>query len=169
MYVYTLIIYFRNFFMEKLKKLSKKLITFLFSHKKFLKIVVLQWIQWIILIEEVRGARKEVDLWFHLEGSPPKLDSEQGRNQSEEILSSCHDDLYGRAVLLMHSCWEWRRSFYQYCVAPRNPLFLAGGNFFLFFSANLILVSIEIIPEWCFLIFWIFLLFFFWNFLARVR
>ena len=54
-------------------------------------------------MEEVRGARKEVDLRFHLEGSPPKLDFGQGRNRSEEILSSCHDDLYGRGVLLMHS------------------------------------------------------------------
>jgi len=86
--------------------------------------VVLQWIQWIILMEEGRGARKEVDLRCQLGGSPPKLDFGQGRNRSEEILSSCHDDLYGRAVLLMHSCWEWRRSFYQYCVAPGNPLFL---------------------------------------------
>ena len=33
-------------------------------------------------------------------------------------------------------------------------------NFFLTFSANLILVWIQIMPEWCFLIFWIFLLFF---------
>nr|YP_009242031.1 ribosomal protein L2 [Oryza minuta]AMQ23378.1 ribosomal protein L2 [Oryza minuta] len=36
--------------------------------------VVLQRIQWIILMEEVRGARKEVDLRCHLGGSPPKQD-----------------------------------------------------------------------------------------------
>jgi len=29
-------------------------------------------------MEEVRGARKEVDLRCHLEGSPPKLDFGQG-------------------------------------------------------------------------------------------
>lgn len=50
-------------------------------------------------MEEVRGARKEVDLRCHLEGSPPKLDFGQGWGNAE--MSSCHDDLYGRAVLLM--------------------------------------------------------------------
>jgi hypothetical protein len=53
-------------------------------------------------MEEVRGAQKEVDLRRHLEGSPPKLDFGQGWGNAE--MSSCHDDLYGRAVLLMHSC-----------------------------------------------------------------
>ena len=52
-------------------------------------------------MEEVRGARKEVDLRCYLEGSPPKLDFGQGWGKEE--MSSCHDDLYGRAVLLMHS------------------------------------------------------------------
>ena len=49
-----------------------------------------------------RGARKEVDLRCQLEGSPPKLDFGQWWGNAE--MSSCHDDLYGRAVLLMHSC-----------------------------------------------------------------
>jgi hypothetical protein len=53
-------------------------------------------------MEEVRGARKEVDLRCHLEGSPPKLDFGQGWGKEE--MSSCHDDPSGKAVLLMHSC-----------------------------------------------------------------
>jgi len=53
-------------------------------------------------MEEVRGARKKVDLRCHLEGSPPKQGFGQGWGKAE--MSSCHDDLYGRAVLLMHSC-----------------------------------------------------------------
>jgi hypothetical protein len=47
-------------------------------------------------MEEVRGARKEVDLRCHPEGSPPKLDFGQGWGKAE--ISSCHDDLYGRRV-----------------------------------------------------------------------
>lgn len=53
-------------------------------------------------MEEVRGAQKEVDFRRHLEGSPPKLNLRQGWGNVE--MSSCHDDLYGREVLLMHSC-----------------------------------------------------------------
>jgi len=44
-------------------------------------------------MEEVRGARKKVDLRCHLEGSPPKQGFGQGWGKAE--MSSCHDDLYG--------------------------------------------------------------------------
>ena len=53
------------------------------------------------LMEEVRGARKEVET-FGVTLGPPKLDFGQEWGKAE--MSSCHDDLYGRAVFLMHSC-----------------------------------------------------------------
>ncbi|KAK9082332.1 hypothetical protein Syun_031962 [Stephania yunnanensis] len=45
-----------------------------------------------------KGGRPSVSPW----GSPPKLDFGQGWGNAE--ISSCHDDPYGRAVMLMHSC-----------------------------------------------------------------
>ena len=62
------------------------------------------------------------------------------RGRSEEILSSCHDDLYGRAVLLMHSCWEWRR---------RKIFFWTGkfGHVDLLFRRNSLIAPYEFTME----------------------